>query len=411
MHVVKEKKIGEGGFGSVYICRDRASNKKYALKEIEMKQGECLKCLIEIHIMVKAKHQTINRSIGVSFESNNLIILQNMATSDLKKWREDNVPNENTIRKIMHQITSGLDYLHYYLGIIHGDIKPGNILCFPNNFFKLTDFSVSVDKSWCNKDKSLCTTTHRAPEVWLKQEIDEKVDIWSLGCTLHELIFNFKLFPCQSSGMTKEERIRKKKEIFYNSMNVIYDWANISEQLDDLKYKKVKTKYLPLEKCDGYNNNDMNNLMFQMLRIDPKKRPSTKEIFEHAFLKGKNKNPNKDCVHEIADYTRYDDFLTGKKRPSNSLYPHIQFLILKKEIIKYWLDIARHSCIIYDKYVTQKNNKSTDLIHVACFCISHNLVFRCNMSTEFTRKYLKYKIKDIIVAQKQICVALDFNFY
>jgi len=411
MHVVKERKIGEGGFGSVYICRDKATRKKYALKEIAYKKDEGLRCLIEIYIMVKAKHQTINKSIGISFEANNLIIVQNAAMSDLKQWRNENVPDEKTIQKIMHQVVSGLDYLHYYMGIIHGDIKSGNILCFSNNSFKIADFSVSVDKGWQNRQKFLCTTTHRPPEVWMKKDIDESVDVWALGCTFHELIFNFKLFPHQSPGLTREERIRKHKELFFRSMNVIYDWASSSKQLQDLPYKKVNVEYFPMEKCDSYKDNSMNNLMFLMLSVDPKKRPTSRQILRHPFMDGKHKNPNQKCINEIKDHTKYDQILAGEKEAPISLRPHVQFLITNKSSFPAWKDIARHSYIICEKYLSSQKVELSELVHVTCFYTAYNLVFRCNITKDFIEEHFNVPFDRIIFLQKEICVALDFEFY
>lgn len=417
MNVVRLKKIGHGGFGNVFHCQDIGTGKDYALKEICSSEDEGISCLIEIHIMSTAKHKTINKAQGVSIEGNKMIIFQEYAKSDLKTWREQNLPTDDLIQKIIHQVTSGLDYLHRYLGIIHGDLKTGNILCFPNNSFKITDFSVSVDKSWNNKGKSLCTNTHRPPEIWLGESFDEQVDLWSLGCMLHDLILNFKLFPHQAIGLNKQERKNKKQEIFERSMNVIYDWAAETGQLKDLDYQKTSTPYEPLEKCQYYSDNLMNRLMFSLLKIDPKKRLTTQQVLSHEFLKNKNRNPNRGCEKNIKDYSSFEIhedekelFSSFDQSTRKILEIHLKIIRRAENKIPCWNDIAKHSLILYYR-VHQRLSSFRLALHAACFYTASNLVLRTNLSKAMIERLFQIPFSKVIEVQKKVCFQVDFSFY
>jgi serine/threonine protein kinase len=86
----------------------------------------------------------------------------------------------------------GIDYLHG-IGVIHRDIKGGNILMGTDGVLKYCDFGLArvVDKNAIQMTSRVITRWYRAPELFLGEPYyDEKVDIWSIGCVFVELITN-----------------------------------------------------------------------------------------------------------------------------------------------------------------------------------------------------------------------------
>lgn len=86
----------------------------------------------------------------------------------------------------------GVEYLHG-IGIVHRDIKGGNILMGADGILKLCDFGLArlIDKNAITMTSRVVTRWYRAPEIFLGEHYyDEKVDIWSIGCVFVELITN-----------------------------------------------------------------------------------------------------------------------------------------------------------------------------------------------------------------------------
>lgn len=85
-----------------------------------------------------------------------------------------------------------LRYLHVEKKIIHRDLNPSNIMIDNKFNIKVTDFGLakSITSASTNKmgQSFVGTVAYSAPEIVQRQDYNEKADIWSLGCILHELM-------------------------------------------------------------------------------------------------------------------------------------------------------------------------------------------------------------------------------
>jgi AP2-associated kinase len=128
---------------------------------------------------------------------------------DLINSRNDNIPEKN-ILFILKEVTSGIYHMHTRNPpISHRDIKIENVLRFGNNF-KLCDFgsasTLTLDPKTVEKSKILehfsrfekiTTAMYRPPEMcdqYSKYPVNEKVDVWMLGCILYTLMFKQQPF-------------------------------------------------------------------------------------------------------------------------------------------------------------------------------------------------------------------------
>ena len=87
--------------------------------------------------------------------------------------------------------------------IMHRDIKGGNILINDKGIVKLADFGLSRDMIPSDKNAHYTTRVvtrwYRAPELALEDPYyNEKIDVWSIGCTFAEIISRRTLFPSKS---------------------------------------------------------------------------------------------------------------------------------------------------------------------------------------------------------------------
>ena len=84
------------------------------------------------------------------------------------------------------QIAKGIDYLHKKKNIIHHDIRPQNILLTENNEIKLCDFGAAIVFEEGKNVKGCEISLNYSPPEAIQMH-NEKYDIWSLGCVLHEM--------------------------------------------------------------------------------------------------------------------------------------------------------------------------------------------------------------------------------
>ena len=97
--------------------------------------------------------------------------------------------NEKLVASYMIQVLEGLDHLHHN-GIVHCNIKAANILITQSGEVKLSDIGISFYLcAFEHVDEGVsCMPNWAAPEVIELRPVSTKSDIWSLGCTVIELL-------------------------------------------------------------------------------------------------------------------------------------------------------------------------------------------------------------------------------
>jgi len=104
---------------------------------------------------------------------------------------------ENTIRKYTTEILQGLEYLHFN-NIIHRDIKGANILVDRDGVCKLSDFGgskiIATELEFNRNNSFNGTPNWMAPEIVKNQEHSRFSDIWSIGCTIIEMVTGTLLY-------------------------------------------------------------------------------------------------------------------------------------------------------------------------------------------------------------------------
>lgn len=204
------KKLGTGGFGSVYegILPD---NTKVAVKQLESVGQGKKEFRAEVAIIGSIHHVHLVQLRGFCAEGlHRLLVYEFMSKGSLDKCLfldEENsqVLDWNTRYKIALGTARGLAYLHEDCRekIIHCDIKPENILLDENCNAKVSDFGLA---KLLNKEQSQVFTTMRgtrgylAPEWLMNLAISEKSDVYSFGMVLLEIISGRKNYePSETS--------------------------------------------------------------------------------------------------------------------------------------------------------------------------------------------------------------------
>jgi len=198
--------VGRGAFGTVYKYEDSVMGYSVALKCMPILFKESEQELIndaikEVEIQRKFVHENIVQYIGHYQSADNIfIVLEYMENGSLKekldqlKGRPEPVLPCSDIIFYVRDICNGLRALHRQK-IIHRDIRSANILLSLSGSAKIGDFGISYEflatKSHLNTTDAGNGYWH-APELIdvsrCKESIGRKVDVWSLGVTILEMI-------------------------------------------------------------------------------------------------------------------------------------------------------------------------------------------------------------------------------
>jgi serine/threonine protein kinase len=186
--------IGKGGFGSVYKGLNSLTGHVVAIKRVEIQGVDTEKLMeiqMEVDLLKNLSHPNIVQYIETIRDSDFLHIvlefMENGSLSDIMK-KFDNFP-ETLASFYIAQVLQGLDYLHKQ-GVIHRDIKGANILTTKDGCVKLADFGVAMKLSDTESpENSVVGTPYwMAPEIIEMSPPTPACDIWSVGCTVVELL-------------------------------------------------------------------------------------------------------------------------------------------------------------------------------------------------------------------------------
>lgn len=196
------KKLGQGGFGSVYEGTLKDGS-KIAVKCLEGLTQVKKSFLAEVESIGSIHHVNLVRLRGFcAWKSQRLLVYEFMSNGSLDQWiyqgDRKHVLKWECRKKVVHDIAKGLAYLHEDCRqkIIHLDIKPQNILLDSDFNAKVSDFGLS---KLIDRNQTQVITTMRgtpgylAPE-WLSSIITEKVDVYSFGIVLLEILCGRKNF-------------------------------------------------------------------------------------------------------------------------------------------------------------------------------------------------------------------------
>ena len=184
--------LGKGAFGSVFRALNMGTGETVAVKQVklaDLPKSELRVITLEIDLLKNLDHPNIVKYRGFvkSAESLNIILeyCENGSLHSISK-NFGKFP-ENLVGLYMSQVLHGLLYLHEQ-GVIHRDIKGANILTTKQGLVKLADFGVATRTTTLHESSVVGTPYWMAPEVIELSGATTASDIWSLGCTVIELL-------------------------------------------------------------------------------------------------------------------------------------------------------------------------------------------------------------------------------
>lgn len=183
--------LGSGNFGKVYNALDKQTGQFVAVKEIGCQNfGEAAvnSIMLEAELLSSLDHRNIVKFLQVDQTPEHIFFVMELISSGslystLKKF---GTLTEQLCVIYVAQALRGLKYMHGK-GLVHGDIKADNILLTKEGKVKLVDFGTSAMLN-AKQESALGTPFWMSPEVINMEGAVPASDVWSLGCTIIELV-------------------------------------------------------------------------------------------------------------------------------------------------------------------------------------------------------------------------------
>src|SRR5262249_23294871 len=193
------EQLGSGGMGSVYLCEHMLMRRRVAVKVLPTAKAEDPAALERFYREARAvaalDHPNIVRAYDIDQDEKlHFLVMEHVDGSSLQEIIKKNGPMDVLrVCHYMRQSALGLQHAHESAGLVHRDIKPGNILIDRNGIVKILDMGLArffhdeediLTKKY--DENVLGTADYLAPEQATDSHaVDIRADIYSLGATFY----------------------------------------------------------------------------------------------------------------------------------------------------------------------------------------------------------------------------------
>ncbi|XP_034301766.1 serine/threonine-protein kinase SIK3-like isoform X2 [Crassostrea angulata] len=292
-----DRTIGKGNFAVVKLATHIVTKTKVAIKIIDKEQldeDNLKKIFREMRIMKLLKHPHIVRLYQVMETDRMLYLVTEYASGGeiFDHLVAHGRMNEKEARKKFKQIVAAVAFCHSR-NVVHRDLKAENLLLDANLNIKLADFGFSNTfspgsalKTWCG------SPPYAAPELFEgKEYYAPGVDVWSLGVVLYVLVCGALPFDGSS--------------------------------LQSLRSRVLSGKF----RVPFFMSTECENLIKQMLTVDPSKRISIQQILNHEWVRAGDEDP------EFEELILYSRSATNEAEELNeNILIHMENLGLDREM-------------------------------------------------------------------------------
>lgn len=223
-----EKRLGEGGMGAVFQARDRKLDKTVAVKTLlstSMTDEDLIRFQREARVASNIDHPNVVKiyDFGLDQESNQpYLVMEYLTGETLRRWLSENRPDSFLIMSIVEQIAAGMAAVHK-AGIVHRDLKSSNVIIAAGEqgepLARLLDFGAA--RAFRGESQALTidgmivgTPRYLSPEQAQGLEVDERSDIYSLGCIAYEMFSGRPPFEGETAMDTISMHIAEEAPTF-----------------------------------------------------------------------------------------------------------------------------------------------------------------------------------------------------
>lgn len=286
-----EKRLGKGSYGVVFKASNRVTGETVAIKkcfDCFNNRADAQRTYREISLLAGLTgHPHIVGLIDVmeSISGRDLYVICEYMQSDLNAVIKARILEPIHVRYINYQLLTAVKFLHS-AGVVHRDIKPGNILIDSDSSVKLCDFGLARTLSISDTNlltNYVATRWYRAPELLLgSSQYGFPVDMWAIGAITGEMINGSQLLP-GTSVINQLERIIQITG--WPDDSDIAAMPVSSERIAKLlKQVRSNISIKPLSELVPRASVDALDYMRQLLPFSPSKRAKACDILRHPFL-------------------------------------------------------------------------------------------------------------------------------
>lgn len=281
--------IGTGAYGSVCAAEDTDAEdgEKVAIKKLSrpfQSPIHAKRTYRELKLLRHMRHENVIDLTDVftpeqSKESiSEVYFVSSLMGADLSNILKIQRLTDDHVQFLVYQILRGLKYIHS-AGVIHRDLKPGNIAVNEDCELKILDFGLARQTD-DEMTGYVATRWYRAPEIMLNwMHYSQNVDVWSVGCIMAELLTGKTLFPGTDHidqltrimgvcGTPSEELLRKIQSD---------EARSYIRSLPSMEKKDFNRVF------HGASANAI-DLLGHMLQLDPDRRYDASQCLAHPFL-------------------------------------------------------------------------------------------------------------------------------
>ena len=214
--------LGRGGMGIVYKAIDEQQDKLVAIKVLpadfleDRRKAQYLDH--EFKIALELSHPNIIRFFKlIKFQmpgekkKRGFLIMELVDGWNMRQHIKKQDLTMFQAIELLSLVCTGLEYIHHH-GIVHGDMKPENILIASDGAVKIADFGLSKANSLfqLSREKLRGTKRYMAPEQLTRKKVDARTDIYSLGVSSYELFTGISPYTGKSAEEIIHEIVNRR---------------------------------------------------------------------------------------------------------------------------------------------------------------------------------------------------------
>ncbi|CAN6317366.1 unnamed protein product [Urochloa humidicola] len=286
-------RLGEGSFGAVVKARHRVTGQNVAIKHLGATLGGHGALLREAQFLETSGRDNpfVAGFHGLARDPSTMALslvmeyvgpsLRDLLLHRRRSWAPTALP-EATVRAAMWQLLTGASKMHARR-VIHRDIKPSNILVGDGAVLKICDFGLAMSTDEPPPHEPAGTLCYMAPEMLLeKPDYDERVDAWSLGCVMAELLNGWNPFQ----GLNEEGQLCAIFDVLGLPDGATWPWftstafAAVFMKEPGMQRRSLLREHFPEKKLskEGFE------VLSGLLTCNPEKRLTAAAALEHPWF-------------------------------------------------------------------------------------------------------------------------------
>ncbi|KAH8392646.1 hypothetical protein KR200_004604 [Drosophila serrata] len=285
--------LGAGSYGQVAIARVHGSSYHVAMKKLlqPFETSEHAKRVYrEIRLLKHMDHVNVIGLLDTFHppspnpnptmdDLQQVYLVTNLMSEDLHSFTRRAELNNYEVKMILYKILRGIKYIHS-AGVLHRDLKPGNIAINQNLEVRILDFGMARVLAQDMTDY-VGTVWYRAPELlFCWKQYTKAIDMWSVGCILAELLMGRALFP--------STHFLNQLELVLNFMGA--PSKEFINRIEDNSARQYVERY-PYREVLSFRQRFPHidpvavDLLEKMLEMIPDRRITADEAMNHPYLR------------------------------------------------------------------------------------------------------------------------------